>query len=243
MPAEQAARARSCSTRSSRATCSTAPSPSPTKSSPSKRPLPRVRDLQGRATPTPKAFFAVRAQHGRRRRRKDFPAPLKCVDCVEAAATHAVRRRPAVERELFVELMQTPESKALRHAFFAERAASQDPRRAGRHADARRSRRSAVIGAGTMGGGIAMNFAQRRHPGDDARDEAGSARQGLATIRKNYEAQVKKGKLKQDKLDAAHGAAHADARLRRPRGRRPRDRGGVRGHGRQGEGVQASSTR
>ena len=68
---------------------------------------------------------------------------------------------------------------------------------------------SAVIGAGTMGGGIAMNFLNAGIPVAHARDEAGGAGPGVATIRKNYEAQVKKGKLTQDKLDAAHGAAHA----------------------------------
>ena len=61
---------------------------------------------------------------------------------------------------------------------------------------------------------------------------------GVATIRKNYEAPVKKGKLTQDKLEQRMALLTTDARLRRSRGRRPRDRGGVRGDGRQGAGVQ-----
>ncbi len=114
-----------------------------------------------------------------------------------------------VEREIFLALMMTPESKALRHAFFGERAASKIPD-VPEDTPQRKIEKVAVIGAGTMGGGIAMNFLNAGIPVDDAGDEAGGAGQAAsATIRKNYEAQVKKGKLKQDKLDRAHGAADA----------------------------------
>ena len=58
---------------------------------------------------------------------KDYPAPRKCVDAVEVAATKPFEEGLVWEREAFVALMQTPESRALRHAFFAERAASKIP--------------------------------------------------------------------------------------------------------------------
>ena len=96
----------------------------------------------------------------------------------------------------------------------------------------------AVIGAGTMGGGIAMNFLNAGIPVMMLEMKQEALDKGVGIIRKNYEAQVKKGKLKQDKLDERMALLDADARLRRPEGRRPRHRGGVRGHGRQGAGVQ-----
>ena len=136
-----------------------------------------MRDLTSRSTATPKAFFeAARAEVGEgfarlsRRRWRSSTAS-------RPRSTKPFDEGRKFERELFVALVEGNESKALRHVFFAERADRQDPRRARGHADARRSSSAAVIGAGTMGGGIAMNFAQRRHPGDDARDEAGGARQ------------------------------------------------------------------
>jgi 3-hydroxyacyl-CoA dehydrogenase len=84
-----------------------------------------------------------------------------------------------------------------------------------------------VIGAGTMGGGIAMNFLNAGIPVKMLEMKQEALDRGVATIRKNYEAQVKKGKLKQDKLRAAHGAAEHHAELRRPGRCRPGDRGRV----------------
>jgi 3-hydroxyacyl-CoA dehydrogenase len=101
----------------------------------------------------------------------------------------------------------------------------------------------AVIGAGTMGGGISMNFLNAGIPVTMLEMKQEALDRGVATIRKNYEAQVKKGKLKQDKYEQRMALLSHHAELRRHQGRRPGDRGGVRGHGRQGEGVQASSTR
>ena len=142
-----------------------------------------------------------------------------------------------LEREIFIALMFTPECKALRHAFMAERAARKIPD-VPADTPVREIKKVAVIGAGTMGGGIAMNFLNAGIPVVMLEMKQEALDRGVATMRKNYEAQVKKGKLKQDKYDAAHGAVVDDAELRRPEGRRPRDRGGVRGHRRQGEGVQ-----
>src|SRR5205814_8047927 len=103
------------------------------------------------------------------------------------------------ERELFMQLLQTPESRALRHAFFAERAATKIP---GIDAGTmtRKIDRVAVIGAGTMGGGIAMNFLNAGIPVTILETRQEALDKGLATIRKNYEGTVKKGKLTPDKL-------------------------------------------
>ncbi len=131
---------------------------------------------------------------------KNFPAPAKCVDAVEAATKKKFDEGMAFERELFINLMWTAECRALRHIFVAERAASKI---ADVPADTplRAINSIAVIGAGTMGGGIAMNFLNAGIPVKMLEMKQEALDRGLATIRKNYEAQVKKGKLKQDKYE------------------------------------------
>jgi len=126
---------------------------------------------------------------------KHFPAPLKCIDAVEAGVKHGFDKGLAVERECFTALVQTPESRALRHAFFGERAASKIPD-VPADTPVREIRRVAVIGAGTMGGGIAMNFINAGIPVTLLEMKQEALERGLATIRSNYEASVKKGKLK-----------------------------------------------
>ena len=131
---------------------------------------------------------------------KNFPAPLKCVDAVENATRMKFDDALAKEREIFINLMQTPECKALRHIFAAERAASKIPD-VGPEVKPRDIQKVAVIGAGTMGGGIAMNFLNAGIPVTILEMKQEALDRGIATIRKNYEAQVKKGKLKQDKYE------------------------------------------
>ena len=131
---------------------------------------------------------------------KNFPAPPKCVDAVEAATKKKFEDGMVLEREIFTNLMMTPESRALRHIFMADRAAS-------KIADVpedtpkRNIASVAVIGAGTMGGGISMNFLNAGIPVKMLEMKQEALDRGIATIRKNYESQVKKGKLKQDKYD------------------------------------------
>ena len=163
------------------------------------RPLPLVRDL--RVThPSPDAFmqFARNMVGGMA---KNFPAPLKCVEAVAASLKMKFDEGMKVERELFTALMFTPESKALRHAFMAERATTKIPD-VPADTPVRDIRRLAVIGAGTMGGGIAMNFLNAGLPVVMLEMKQEALDKGVAILRKNYEAQVKKGKLKQDKLEA-----------------------------------------
>ncbi|MGF6814456.1 3-hydroxyacyl-CoA dehydrogenase [Paraburkholderia atlantica] len=131
---------------------------------------------------------------------KNFPAPHKCIDAVEAGVKDGFDKGLAFERECFIALVQTPESHALRHAFFGERAASKIPD-VPSDTPVRDINQVAVIGAGTMGGGIAMNFLNAGIPVTLLETKQEALDRGVATIRKNYEATVKKGKLKPEVME------------------------------------------
>ena len=162
------------------------------------RPLPLVRNLPCKH-PMGDAYFQF-ARNMVKGMAKNFPAPVRCVDAVEAATRKKFDDGIAFEREIFTALMFTPESRALRHLFMAERAASKIPD-VPQDTPKREIKSVAVIGAGTMGGGIAMNFLNAGIPVKMLEMKQEALDRGLATIRKNYESQVKKGKLKQDKYD------------------------------------------
>ena len=162
------------------------------------RPLPRVRDRKV-DYPNHEAFLqfsrnTVKAVAG------PFPAPIECVETVAASVTKKFEDGLKFERERFLHLMQTPESKSLRHAFFAEREASKIPD-VPSDTPVRKIEKAAVIGAGTMGGGIAMNFANAGIPVTILETKPEALERGIATIRKNYENTLKKGKLTQEKFD------------------------------------------
>ena len=161
-------------------------------------PLPLVRNLPC-THPDGDAYFQF-ARNMVKGMAKNFPAPLKCVDAVEAATKKRFDDGMAFERELFINLMWTPESRALRHVFMAERAASKVPD-VPPGTPQRTIGSVAVIGAGTMGGGIAMNFLNAGMPVKLLEMKQEALDRGVATIRKNYESQVAKGKLKQGKYD------------------------------------------
>ena len=160
------------------------------------RPLPRVRDLPCKH-PQGDAYFQF-TRNMVKGMAKNYPAPPKCVDAVQAATKKKFDDGMVLERELFINLMWTPECRALRHLFTSQRAASKiadvpdtTPTRA--------IKQVAVIGAGTMGGGISMNFLNAGIPVKILETKQEALDRGIATIKKNYEAQVKKGKLKEDK--------------------------------------------
>ncbi|MBA4329461.1 MAG: 3-hydroxyacyl-CoA dehydrogenase [Polaromonas sp.] len=162
------------------------------------RPLPLVRNLPCKHR-NGDAYFQF-ARNMVKGMAKNFPAPLKCVDAVEAATKKKFDEGMAFEREIFINLMWTPESRALRHIFAAERAASKIPD-VPEDTVKREIKSVAVIGAGTMGGGIAMNFLNAGIPVKMLEMKQEALDKGLGIIRKNYESQVKRGKLKQDKYD------------------------------------------
>ena len=202
-----------------------------------KAPLKRVRDIRI-TLPDAEAFFQF-ARNSVGALAKNFPAPLKCVDAVAAAVSMPFDEGLRYERELFTQLVLTPESRALRHAFFAERAATKVPgigvryraaqgrtrRRHRRRYDGRRHR---------------DEFPERRRAGDDPGDEAGGAGQGACDHPPELRRLAEKGQADARKAGADDGAARVDAVVRRHRAGRPGDRGGVRGHCSQAGGVRAT---
>jgi 3-hydroxyacyl-CoA dehydrogenase len=141
-------------------------------------------------------FDALRAAVIRRARGQ--VAPLAIVDCVEAAATGTFAEGMKVERQKFSELMQGKQSAALRHFFFAERQAAKIDGLA-KDTPVRAVDSVGIIGGGTMGGGIAMSFANAGIPVTmiEISDEA--LERGLSIIERNYAGSVQRGKLTEEK--------------------------------------------
>ena len=161
-------------------------------------PLPRVRDLPCKH-PNADAFFKFSTNMVNGMTKGKYPAPLKCIEAVQNATKMKFDDGMTAEREIFINLMWTPESRALRHLFMAQRAASKiDDVPA--DTPKREIKSVAVIGAGTMGGGISMNFLNAGIPVKILEMKQEALDKGIAIIEKNYQAQVKKGKLKEDKF-------------------------------------------
>ena len=156
-----------------------------------KMPLKRLRDVKINE-PGADAFLQF-ARNNVKAANRFLPAPAQCVEAVAASASQPFDEGLRTERALFIGLMNTPESRALRHAFFAERAASKLDVPAG--TPLREVRQVGIVGAGTMGAGIAMVCANAGIPVVllEAKQEA--LDRGMATIRGNYEATLKKGRL------------------------------------------------
>ncbi|GAB2960491.1 3-hydroxyacyl-CoA dehydrogenase NAD-binding domain-containing protein [Amycolatopsis acidiphila] len=155
------------------------------------RPLPRVRDRNVEADER-NAISTLR--EGLRRRSRGFLAPLAALDLVEKAITVPFEEGLAEERRTFLELVSGEQSAALRHVFFAERAARKIPD-VPRDTSARTVDTVAVIGAGTMGGGIAMNFINAGIPVTILDSSQEGLDRGLGVILRNYQTRVDKGKL------------------------------------------------
>ena len=164
-----------------------------------KMPLKRVRDLKAKH-PNPAGFFMF-ARNTVGAVAKNYPAPLKCVDAVEAAVTMPFDKGMEVERKAFVELLQTPESSALRHAFFAERLTSKI-KDVPSDTPTRDIKSVGVIGGGTMGTGISINFLNAGIPVTLVEMKQEGLDRGVAAIKKVYEGRVKKGKMSEDKAKA-----------------------------------------
>lgn len=164
-----------------------------------KMPLKKVRDLKA-SHPNPEGFFMF-ARNTIGAVAKNYPAPLKCLEAVEAAVTKPFDEGMKVEKAGIQFLMNTPESLALRHAFFAERKTS-------KIADVpsdtptRDIRQVGVIGAGTMGTGISINFLNAGIPVTLLEMKQEGLDRGVAAIRKVYEGQVRKGRMTEDKAAA-----------------------------------------
>ena len=158
-------------------------------------PRPRVRDLPCKPPMDP-AYFTV-ARERAAAQSPGLPAPQRCVDAVENATRLPFEVALQKERDTFLALMTTPESRAMRHVFMAERACARiDDMPAG--VAPRTLASVAVIGAGTMGSGIAMNFLNAGLPVKLLEMTQEALDRGLKTIRKTYESQVVRGKLAQE---------------------------------------------
>lgn len=142
-----------------------------------------------------------KAREHARRTTPGMDAPLQCIACVEAATRCTLTDGLKFERERFMELVNGTQSRAIRHLFFAEREAAKPPRDA-QMAAARNVQRVGVIGAGTMGGGIAMAFANAGYAVTLVEVSDAHLQKGLATIKRNYAATVSKGKLDAGEMQA-----------------------------------------
>ena len=169
------------------------------------RPLPLLRHLSC-AHPQGDGYFQF-ARNTVRAVAPQYPAPLKCIDMVQQATKLPFEDAMRQERDTFLGLMGTPESRALRHAFFAERQTSKIPDVAP-DTPTRPIKKVGVIGAGTMGGGIAMNFLNAGIAVVMLETSDEALQRGVGVMRKNYEARVKKGKLKPEKLEQLWGLLH-----------------------------------
>jgi 3-hydroxyacyl-CoA dehydrogenase len=131
---------------------------------------------------------------------KGLRAPFAVVEAIEAGLQSPFDAGSVRERELFADCVVSTESKALRHLFFAERDVAKVPD-VPKGTPAREITRAAVVGAGTMGGGIAMTYANAGIPVLLKDVDAAALERGLATIRRNYDVTMSKGKMTADQVD------------------------------------------
>ena len=155
-------------------------------------PLRRIRDIATPKPASPAFFDDFRKSIARRQR--GFLAPFNIVECVRAAVELPFDEGMARERALFDECHKSDKARAQIHLFFAERAAGKIPD-VPRTTPTRKVERAAVLGAGTMGGGIAMNFVNVGIPVTLVEQSDEALRRGLAVIRGNYEATAAKGRI------------------------------------------------
>jgi 3-hydroxyacyl-CoA dehydrogenase len=164
-----------------------------------KRPLKRVRDLRVKHPKADALFMFARNAVGAMS--KNYPAPLKCIDAVEASLTKPFDEGMKLEGKLFLDLYMSDESRSLRHLFLSERKAS----KVNGVADDVKPRTVAsvgVIGAGTMGSGIAINFLLAGIPTVILETKQEALDRGVKHIQDFFEGRVKKGKMKAEKAAA-----------------------------------------
>ena len=161
-------------------------------------PVSKVRDRSEKLSPAPEAIARLRQDVARRMRGQE--AAVAAIDAVEAAARLSFAEGIKYEAEVFQKCLHSDQSKALIHVFFGERTVGKIPGIA-KDVTPQRIERAAVIGAGTMGGGIAMNYANAGIPVLLKETSQEALDRGLATITRNYANTVKKGRLPQAEMD------------------------------------------
>ncbi|MBO6521102.1 MAG: enoyl-CoA hydratase/isomerase family protein [Rhodospirillales bacterium] len=162
----------------------------------------RISDMTIKAEGAKETLDAYRKKIAKRSR--GLIAPERCIEAVEAAMTLSVADGMKLERKNFDELVQSDQSKAQRHLFFAERQAHKLPG-VDKDTQLRPIKKVAVIGCGTMGRGIAMSFASGGFPVTVLEQSHDALDNGMAATKKTYESSVKRGRITQDDMDACMG--------------------------------------
>jgi len=166
-----------------------------------KLPLKRVRDLNEKVTGIDSAVFA-KYREANAKKWKGLLAPWKIVDCIEAACTKPWDQAYAFEERSFNECKDSPQRAALSYIFFAEREAAKiagiSP-----EVKAQPVKSVAIVGAGTMGGGIAMAFANNGIPVKQLEASPEALERGRGIIKQNYDTSVARGSMSQSKADEA----------------------------------------
>ena len=164
-----------------------------------KAPARKIRDINIDVAKLPAGYFDE-ARKRIAKEKKNLFSPQRIVDALEAAATMPFDKGMVRERELFVQCQQNPQAKALQHVFFAERKAANIPN-LDKSVKPREIKTVGIIGAGTMGGGIAMNFLNVGIPVTMLEVKQDALERGVGVIRKNYENTAAKGKMTQEQVE------------------------------------------
>jgi 3-hydroxyacyl-CoA dehydrogenase len=165
--------------------------------------LRRARDLPVDASGLAEDFFDQQAQM-LTKTAKGYFSPFRILQCVKNAVELDFDAGMRAERDLFIECLNSPQSAALRHVFFAERQVGRIPG-LDKHSAVRPIESVGIVGAGTMGGGIAMNFVHVGIPVTLIEREQSALDRGLKIIRGNYERTMKKGKLSPEAMEQRMG--------------------------------------
>ncbi len=166
-------------------------------------PLKRVSELDIDAAGVDDEFY-VEYEQQLARKARGFFAPFQIVKCIRAAVNESYSDAFRTERRLFDECKESTHSQAQRHLFFAEREVAKIPD-VPKITPVREINSVAVIGAGTMGGGIAMNFVNAGIPVTVLEADQAGLERGLGIIRKNYSIAVDKGRMTEEQLEQAMG--------------------------------------
>lgn len=166
------------------------------------RPLRKIRDLKAKAPEDHDFFKKFEASIARRSR--GYLAPFMIIECVKVAVEQPFTDGMIKERALFQRCYESAQSQGLIHLFFAERAANKIPD-VPKDTPVKDIKTAAVVGAGTMGGGIAMSFANAGYPVTLVEVDQEALDRGMSIIEKNYAATVAKGRLSQDAMDKRMG--------------------------------------
>jgi 3-hydroxyacyl-CoA dehydrogenase len=165
------------------------------------KPIPRTRErIEKLGAAEENAEIIASARENVRKKQRGLIAPLAAIDAVESATKLSFEEGCEVERRLFTDCLFSDQSKALIHVFFGEREVAKIPE-VGKDTAVQPIRSIAVVGSGTMGGGIAMVFANAGIPVLLKEVDQPALDQGFARIRKNYASSVQRGRLTQQFVD------------------------------------------